>query len=307
MERPAFYLKGYNPALSALRESEERFRLIFEHAPIGMLICNLKGQFVRVNQAMADLMGYPPELLTTLGFTDITHPEDLLRDMDLVGDLLKGEKPRCSMEKRYVRNNGEIIHVLLNVSLVRDARNRPRYFIGQIVDITERKSYEQTIRHMAYHDPLTGLPNRVLLRDKLAVALAHARANQGQLAVIFLDLDRFKGINDTLGHYTGDNALKLIAQRLVGSVRSTDVVARLGGDEFTVMLPGVAGESEIFRVLRKIIDALEEPLRLEQTDFNISASVGIALFPRDGQDIDTLLQVADKAMYLAKQRKGIEN
>lgn len=290
----------------ALRESEERFQLVFEHAPIGMVISDLKGKFIRVNQAMADLLGYPLEMLTTLGFEDITHPEDLKKDIFMVSELVRGKKRRFVMEKRYVRRDGEIIHVTLHVSLVRNGRGRPMYFIGQIVDITERARYEQAIKHMAYHDPLTGLPNRVMLREKLTMLLAQARANQDMLAVIFLDLDRFKLINDSLGHYVGDNALKLIAERLVHSVRASDMVARLGGDEFTVLLPGISGEQDVYKVLCKLIETLGQPLRLEGEDFSVNASVGLALYPRDGQDSDTLLRIADKAMYESKQRKGIE-
>jgi diguanylate cyclase (GGDEF)-like protein/PAS domain S-box-containing protein len=292
---------------AALRESEERFRLVFENAPIGMVIADLKGRFMRVNQAMADILGYSAEQLAAMDFASITHPEDLTKDMFMVGELLHGKKPRFVMEKRYQRRDGEIINVTLHVSLVRDARRRPRYFIAQIVDITERKRYEQTIKHLAYHDPLTGLPNRVMLRDKLAVALAQARSNKDMLAVIFLDLDRFKIINDTLGHYIGDQALRLIAERLVGAVRGSDIVARLGGDEFTVLLPGIGDERDVFIVLHKLMESLQQPMRLEDREFAVSASIGLALFPRDGQDSEELLQVADKAMYAAKKRKGIES
>lgn len=291
---------------AALRESEERFRLVFENAPIGMVIADLKGRFTRVNQAMADILGYSAAELAGMDFATITHPEDLTKDIFMVGELVRGKKPRFVMEKRYVRKDGEIIHVTLHVSLVRDYRRRPRYFIAQIVDITERKRYELTIKHLAYHDPLTGLPNRVMLRDKLAVALAQAKVGQDMLAVIFLDLDRFKIINDTLGHYIGDQTLRLIAERLTGAVRGSDVVARLGGDEFTVLLPGIGSEQDVFIVLRKLMDALQQPMRLEDREFSVSASIGIALYPRDGQDSEELLQVADKAMYASKQRKGIE-
>jgi diguanylate cyclase (GGDEF)-like protein/PAS domain S-box-containing protein len=272
-----------------------------------MVIADLKGRFTRVNQAMADILGYSAAELAGKNFAAVTHPEDLTKDIFMVGELVRGKKPRFVMEKRYMRKDGETIHVTLHVSLVRDARQRPRYFIVQIVDITERKRYELTIKHLAYHDPLTGLPNRVMLRDKLAVALAQARVSRDMLAVIFLDLDRFKIINDTLGHYIGDQALRLIAERLVGAVRGSDVVARLGGDEFTVLLPGIGGEQDVYKVLRKLMDTLQQPMRFESREFAVSASIGIALYPRDGQDSEQLLQVADKAMYSAKQRKGIES
>lgn len=305
MESQSRYSQDSVPA-QALRESEERFKLVFEHAPIGMVISDFKGRFTRVNQAMADLLGYPLESLAQLSFTEITHPEDLKKDLFMVSELVRGKKRRFVMEKRYVRRDGEIIHVTLHVSLVRNGRGRPLYFIGQIVDITERTRYEQAIRHMAYHDPLTGLPNRVMLRERLAMLLTQARVNQDMLAVIFLDLDRFKLINDSLGHYVGDHALRIIADRLVHSVRASDMVARLGGDEFTVVLPGISEEQDAFRVLRKLVEALGQPLRLEGEEYSVSASVGVALYPRDGQDSDTLLRIADAAMYDSKQCKGIE-
>lgn len=305
MESQSRYSQDSVPA-QALRESEERFKLVFEHAPIGMVISDFKGRFTRVNQAMADLLGYPLESLAQLSFTEITHPEDLKKDLFMVSELVRGKKRRFVMEKRYVRRDGEIIHVTLHVSLVRNGRGRPLYFVGQIVDITERTRYEQAIRHMAYHDPLTGLPNRVMLRERLAMLLTQARVNQDMLAVIFLDLDRFKLINDSLGHYVGDHALRIIADRLVHAVRASDMVARLGGDEFTVVLPGITEEQDAFRVLRKLVEALGQPLRLEGEEYSVSASVGVALYPRDGQDSDTLLRIADAAMYDSKQCKGIE-
>ncbi|MDR3561598.1 MAG: diguanylate cyclase [Negativicutes bacterium] len=290
----------------ALRKSEERFRLVFEHAPIGMLISDLKGRFTRVNTAMADLLGYSVNQLVTMGFAEITHPEDLNKDISLVSELLRGKKPRFAMEKRYVRGDGAILHIMLHGSFVYDGR-RPACFIGQIVDITARKQHEQTMLHIAYHDQLTGLPNRMLFRDKLTQVLAEGKDKRQMLAVIFLDLDRFKIINDTLGHMMGDQALVLIADRLAGAVRASDVVARLGGDEFTVMLPNIKQEQDVYRVLPKIIEALEEPLRINGKEFAVSASMGIALYPRDGQDVDTLLQVADQAMYSSKSRKGIND
>ncbi|MCX7781350.1 MAG: PAS domain S-box protein, partial [Negativicutes bacterium] len=212
-------------ATEAKGEGEECFHLLFEHAPIGMVIVDLSGRFQRVNQAMCDLVGYTPEEFCRLNFRDITHPDDLPKDLAMVTKLLAGDIPRFVLEKRYIRKDGQAIYVMLHVALRRQSNGDPAYFIGQIVDITERKRYEEAIKHMAYHDPLTGLPNRMLFRDKLIIAMAHARTCGSCLAVVFLDLDRFKEINDTLGHYMGDQALKLIADRLAGAVRKSDLVA----------------------------------------------------------------------------------
>jgi diguanylate cyclase (GGDEF)-like protein/PAS domain S-box-containing protein len=291
--------------LEALIESEERFRLLFEHAPIGMVLADLQGKFQRVNQAMCDLVGYQADELCNLRFQDITHTDDRDNDLPMMEKLIKGDIPRFAVEKRYLRRDRQILYVMLYVSLRFYQDGSPAYFIGQIVDITERKRYEEAMRHMAYHDPLTGLPNRTLFRDKLIVALAQVCAQQGCLAVIFLDLDRFKTINDTLGHYMGDQALKIIADRLAAVVRKSDLVARLGGDEFTILLPNLADEKDIHTVLQKIMETLESPLYLEGKAFVITASIGIALYPADGNDVDALLQAADKAMYQDKQKRGI--
>jgi len=293
-------------AIEGLKESEERFRLVFDYAPIGMAITGLKGHFMRVNQAMCSLVGYGAEEFTTLQLSHIVSDDDRNKILTAVEKLLSGEEQQLVLESRFFCNGGAIIHVMLHIALVRGAHGQPLYYIGQIVDITERKRYEEAIKHMAYHDSLTGMPNRMLFRDRLTMALNQARANQQMLAVIFLDLDRFKEINDTLGHYIGDKALKVIAQRLESALRKSDVVARLGGDEFTLVLHGVPDQDSIDRVIDKIVSAIEVPLLLEGREFIVSASVGVAIYPQDGSDVDTLLQVADKNMYFDKERKGIE-
>lgn len=292
-------------ASNDLRASEERFRLVFEYAPIGMAIVNLDGSFQRVNQALSNLVGYCVEDFSTMKLSDITPQEDIQRIKAAADTASQEEAPRFALETRFFCHTGELINVLLHVALVRSPQNEPMYYIGQIVDITDRKRYEEAIKHMAYHDPLTGLPNRMLFRDRLTLALAQARANQDVLAVVFLDLDRFKDINDTLGHYIGDKALKQIAKRLAGAVRKTDVVARMGGDEFTLLLPSVGSRENVNRIVEKMVSIIEEPLHFENKEFVVSASVGVALYPEDASEVDSLLQNADKLMYLNKQDKDI--
>ncbi|HAK73837.1 MAG TPA: hypothetical protein DCP36_10015 [Sporomusaceae bacterium] len=293
-------------AIEGLKESEERFRLVFDYAPIGMAITGLEGHFMRVNQAMCNLVGYSAEEFTSLQLKNILSDDDLSTIKTAIQKLLADQEQQLVLESRFFRNGGEIIHVMLHIALVRGVHGKPLYYIGQIVDITERKRYEEAIKYMAYHDSLTGMPNRMLFRDRLTMSLNQARVNQQMLAVIFLDLDRFKEINDTLGHYSGDKALKVIAQRLEAALRKSDVVARLGGDEFTLVLYGVPDRESIDRVIDKIVSAIEEPLLLEGREFIVSASVGVAIYPQDGADVDTLLQIADKNMYIDKERKGIE-
>lgn len=161
---------------------------------------------------------------------------------------------------------------------------------------------EETIHHLAYYDPLTSLPNRVLLMDRLNMALACARRNGETLAVLFLDLDRFKVINDTLGHSTGDELLKVIAERLRSSVRESDAVARLGGDEFVLLLPGIKDTENTVKISDKILQLVRQPMRIGLQELNITTSIGIALYPNDGEDGDTLLKNADAAMYHAKEQ-----
>jgi len=295
-----------SPVIEGLKESEERFRLVFDYAPIGMAITGLEGHFMRVNQAMCNLVGYAAETFTSLKLSDIVSEDDLKLIVAAVDKLLTGDEQQLVVESRFFQSGGEIIHVMLHMALVRGAHGQPLYYIGQIVDITERKRYEEAMKYMAYHDSLTGMPNRMLFRDRLTLSLNQAKANQQMLAVIFLDLDRFKEINDTLGHYIGDKALKVIAQRLEAALRKSDVVARLGGDEFTLVLYGVPDRGSIDQVIEKVVRAIEEPLIFAGREFIVSASVGVAMYPQDGTDVDTLLQIGDKNMYIDKERKGIE-
>jgi len=173
-------------------------------------------------------------------------------------------------------------------------------------DITERKRTEQQLAFMATHDPLTGLPNRMLFNDRLTVALAYAQRNRQKLTVMLLDLDSFKQINDTLGHSVGDQLLRAVGDRLKGSLRKTDTVARMGGDEFLLLLPQIARAEDAATVAQHIMKTFQAPFSLEGRELCITASIGIAIYPDDGEDVDTLLRNADKAMYRAKQ-KGRNN
>ncbi len=165
----------------------------------------------------------------------------------------------------------------------------------------ERKRLEETIKRMAHHDALTNLPNRMLLDDRLVVALAHARRNKEMLAVLYLDLDGFKAVNDTHGHTIGDQLLKDVAKRLTNLLRDEDTVARMGGDEFTLLLTEIKQKEDAAKVADKILNAMKEPLTLGTHTLNITTSVGIALYPSDGEDAETLLKNADTAMYKVKE------
>ena len=171
-----------------------------------------------------------------------------------------------------------------------------------LVVITERERAEETIKHMAYHDPLTGLPNRRLFNDRLNLALAHAHRNQKKLAVMLLDLDQFKEVNDTLGHSVGDQLLQVVSERLTDLLRKDDTVARMGGDEFMLLLPEIAGGEGAAKVAQKVLEALREPFVLDSHELRITTSIGMVFYPDDGEDADTLVKNADIAMYRAKDQ-----
>jgi diguanylate cyclase (GGDEF)-like protein len=168
-------------------------------------------------------------------------------------------------------------------------------------DVTQRKSSEEEIRRLAYHDSLTGLPNRTLFYDRLKVAMVQARRSRKGLAVMFLDLDRFKEVNDSLGHSMGDALLKVAGERLNGLLRKGDTVSRMGGDEFLLMLPETSRHEDAARIARKILDAFQEPFAVGGHEIRITTSIGIALYPEEGEDADTLMKKADIAMYRAKE------
>ncbi len=211
--------EAQTPADPASREAEQRFRLAFEQAAIGMALVAPDGRFLRVNRALCDLVGYPSETLLTKTFQEITHPEDLDLDLELVRQMLAGERRAYAMEKRYFHADGHTVWVLLSVSLVRGDDDEPRYFISQIQDVSERKQLEQRLTFLADHDEMTGLPNRRRLGEELERAVAFARRYEHPGALLILDLDNFKRVNDTLGHHVGDSLVREVAGRLRGRLR----------------------------------------------------------------------------------------
>lgn len=199
------------------------------------------------------------------------------------------------------RGKGEEYPVWLALTVIRDSNGELSNYMAILSDITERKRAEEQTRHLAEHDFLTDLPNRVLFLDRLSQALASARRKHTKVAVMFVDLDRFKGINDSFGHHVGDAVLKEVARRLTGCVRGVDTVSRQGGDEFVVILADIGGADQAAHVAGSVMQAVAQPVRHEDRSVSISVSIGISISPEDGEDIDTLLKHADVAMYHAKQ------
>jgi diguanylate cyclase (GGDEF)-like protein/PAS domain S-box-containing protein len=293
-------------ARSALRAAEERFRYSFDEAMIGMLIIDLGGHYERVNDAFSAIVGYTDEQLAGLSRASITHPDDVAADAAAVRSLLADEAISHMCEKRYLHAYGHAVWATINLTLIRDCGGRPLHFIAQVQDITERRSYERQLKHMADHDPLTGLLNRRSFERELNGHAARVQRYGATGAVLMLDLDNFKYFNDTKGHNAGDKLIVRIAHGLQSRLRDSDVLARLGGDEFAVLLPG---EDE--QETQIVADALLQLVRDEDMPVpigehkRVTASIGIARFG-DGERLtaEEMMINADLAMYDAKEAGG---
>lgn len=288
-------------AIDALTASETRFRATFDQAAIGMARVEPKGRFLQVNQKMCDMLGYSREELLAMTAFDIVLPEERNAYAGERAQLISGEFASYSREMRYVRKDGVLLWVNRTVSLVRDAAGLPLYFIRVMEDITERKHLQQELQHLAHHDSLTRLPNRKIFYDRLEHALGQARRRDWNTGVMFIDLDGFKVVNDTLGHGVGDQLLQQVSARLTQCVRADDTLGRLGGDEFAVILSEFTRKQDGGLVARKIIDALAKPFQIDGREVRITASIGIAICPPDSSDAGVLLSNADAAMYAAKK------
>ena len=285
-----------------------QFRAMHDDAPIGILFVDPAGAILETNPAVADLLGYDALKLLDAPAISLVCEEDRAGVEQQVRDLLSGECGAERMEVRYVHANGDLVWTNLALSLVRDSDSDPQFVIQMIEDISGRKHAEEELRrhaelseYQALHDALTGLPNRVLFHDRIQQTLLTAEREGGRVAILLMDLDRFKEINDTLGHAAGDEVLKVVAERLHRCVRASDTVARLGGDEFGLLLPKQIDPAEIGHILDKLTQAIEEPIELEGLPLGIESSIGVAFYPDHGREVDELVMHADVAMYSAKQ------
>lgn len=281
-----------------LRESEERLRTLVEAAPVGMCIVDEQGVYESVNAAYCAIYGYTREELVGRHFT-IVVPEPVRATMAERFTRYVATRSVSQQEVAVVSKDGQSFTVLsTSVPIASsDGRARNAFFT---IDITHHKRTEAYLTHLAHHDMLTGLPNRVLFHDRLEQALAKARRSDHLVALLFLDLDDFKAINDTLGHAAGDALLQAIACYLPTCVRESDTVARLAGDEFTIILPDAGGDDNAAAVARKILDGLAAGFVVGEHNLTLSASIGISLYPCHGSDGASLLRSADAAMYQAK-------
>lgn len=293
----------------ALQQSEERFRNAFDTAAIGMAIVGLDGRWLEVNGALCRMLGYSEEELMGKTFVDVTHPDDLDLDLEYVQKLLNGDLEHYQMEKRYFHKTGDIIFVLLSVSLVRNEKGEVIHFISQIEDVTARKSESDRIRQMAYHDTLTGLPNRRLFDERIGHTLAHAKRVGYPIALMFVDVDHFKQINDKHGHDVGDEILKSVADRMTHCLRQTDTLSRVGGDEFVILLTEIKKPEDAESVAEHILETVSQPLHVHTHDFRITLSIGVAIFSGDSETetVSELTKKADLALYEVKSagRNGV--
>jgi diguanylate cyclase (GGDEF)-like protein/PAS domain S-box-containing protein len=280
-------------------EAEERYRQGFERSAFGLAVLDLEQTFTSVNPALADLLGHPPDVLLGRQPLEFLHPSERDRARSGVDRLLRGDLAFYKREHRVVRPDGSIVSVLIDMTLVRDSDGEPNYFFVQVCDITDRKRAEEALEHQALHDDLTHLPNRLLLVDRLTLSLARAERLGSHVAVLFLDLDRFKLVNDGLGHVVGDQLLVEVAGRLRRSIRASDTVARFGGDEFVIVREDIADVSEAVEFAERIVAVLHEPIALSGRELYATTSVGIALGAA-GASAEQLLRDADAAMYRAK-------
>jgi diguanylate cyclase (GGDEF)-like protein/PAS domain S-box-containing protein len=286
-------------AKTDLHESEERFRLTFNLAGIGLAHIAPDGRMLRVNRKMQEIVGYSEQELLALNRRDLVGG-DSQGGEELMRRIVDGEIESYARDARYLRKDGQPVWVHVTVSLVRTGAGAPRYFILAAEDISHRKKSADQLVRLANYDVLTGLPNRILLQDRLQQAVSQAHRAGGQFALLFIDLDRFKDVNDSLGHDAGDSMLSEISARLLGQLRESDTVARLGGDEFVVLLRDIGREEEAAVVARKLLEAISAPMTIKGLEFFPSGSIGISMYPKDGESGSALLKNADTAMYQAK-------
>ncbi len=287
-----------------LEDSEARFRLAFDNAPVGVALVSARsgalGRFLQVNAALVELLGYPERELVGTTVQSITHLEDLPDVVSTLGLLAEGAVGSSRLEHRYNHASGQDVWANVSLSVVRDADGAPDYFVAQVADVTERKRAEAELTHNALHDTLTGLPNRTLLTESIAQALSRAERNGTGVGVLYIDLDNFKDVNDSLGHAAGDELLVAIALRLTSCMRDSDTAGRLGGDEFVVICEDLSRLEEVTAVADRVTRALAVQLPIAGRLVTISASIGIAHSTNPADRPEDLLRIADIAMYRAK-------
>lgn len=277
------------------------FDAVFNYSHAGIGILSLDGHLVKVNQTLCQQFGYSADTLLSMNFFHLIHLDDFASLQNQIQQLIDSQMKIYHSEHQCYRKDNESIWVSITISLVHDQENKPAFFVVQVQNITLQKKAEERLRHMAYHDPLTGLANRNKLEQFINQILAQSRRHQESFALLFIDLDRFKNINDTIGHEAGDLLLQIIADRLKGAIRNTDLVARLGGDEFVIVVTDVHKSEAVAVIAHKILESVMQAVVVKGQELYITTSIGISLYPFDGQHMQTLMKNADLALYRAKE------
>jgi diguanylate cyclase (GGDEF)-like protein/PAS domain S-box-containing protein len=283
-----------------IRQSEEKYRTIIDEMDEWYFEIDLTGNIVFINDAVARSVGYSLKQLIGINYRSFIKKDQAGELYKIFRQVYETGEPTKSFPYEFIRPDGTITLFELSIFPKLDGEGKVFGFRGIGHDITERKRTEQQLNYIATHDPLTGLPNRILFMDRLKMALAQAKRNGQKLAAMMLDLDHFKNVNDTLGHMVGDQLLKEISLRLTGRLRQNDTISRLGGDEFIILLPAIERVEDSIEVAEIILSSFQQPFTCDDNKITSSVSIGIAIYPDDCEDIDSLLKNADMAMYYVK-------
>jgi diguanylate cyclase (GGDEF)-like protein/PAS domain S-box-containing protein len=291
-------------AQEQLASEKSRLSYILEGTNVGTWEWNVQTGETVFNERWANIIGYSLEEISPVSidtWVKFVHPDDLKTSGDLLEKHFKGELDYYECESRMLHKNGSWVWVLDRGKVsTRSEDGKPLLVAGTHQDITARKNAEERILHLATHDALTDLPRPVVAKDRALMALSLARRNEKSFAVMFVDLDGFKKVNDNYGHDAGDTVLKEVAKRLCSGVRQTDTVARIGGDEFLVILTELQEAGDAGRVAKKLIRIVSQPVAVGSAHLSIGCSIGIATYPTNGGNIDQLIKLADDAMYSVK-------
>lgn len=285
--------------------SQEQLKNILESVDIASWSYNFKNNSLIVSPGIKSITGVSHQefMEDSLCWKKMIHPYDSYKVAQQQGAALNGKTK--VLDFRIILPNGEVCWIQNRISPVKNQSDKLLGLDGVIIDITEHKIAEERIKNMAYYDALTGLPNRLMFQDYFSNVLAREKYREQRMAIMFIDLDHFKAVNDALGHDKGDLLLKIVGKRLKASLRDSDMLARIGGDEFLALLEDV-NEYEVSAAAQRMIESFSEPFIIEGQSFNIGTSIGISMYPHDGKDIFSLIKNADHAMYLAKD-KGRNN
>lgn len=289
-------------SIESAQENSQRFENLFENSNFCIALFSLEGRFFKVNKTLCNAFGYAENEMLTLNYFDMANQKDAENLQFNIQNLLAGRTLSFRREQQFLNRSGEDVWLLSTVSLLRNEKGDPLYFILQAQNITALKNAENRIKHLTYHDTLTGLANKNKLEQYINNLLSSSRRHHVGFAVLFLDIDRFKIINDTIGHEAGDLLLQIVADRLNKTVRNTDLVARLSGDEFVLVITDVHKSENVAVIAQKILNSILQVMVINGQELYMTASIGISLYPYDGHNMHSLMKNADLALYRCKEQ-----